>query len=89
MRGNHRKILPLFVIALLLVSILSGCGGGSSPAGPAAAKDIVIGVMTPTSGDNAYYGNDMYQSYQLAVKEINDAGGVLGRKLALYAADDG
>ena len=52
-------------------------------------EDIVVGVLSPTSGSEAYYGNDMLQSYQLAVDEINAAGGVLGRKLALYAADDG
>lgn len=87
MRGKLFKHLSLFIIALLLVSVLAGCGGSSAPA--SKPKDIVIGVMTPTSGDNAYYGNDMLQSYQLAVDEINAAGGVLGRDLVLYPADDG
>jgi len=52
-------------------------------------SDIVIGVLVPTSGSEAYYGKDMFQSYQLAVSEINAAGGVLGRRLSLYQADDG
>ena len=51
--------------------------------------DITIGVLVPTSGSEAYYGNDMLQSYQLAVDEINAQGGVLGRKLKLFQADDG
>jgi len=61
----------------------------ATPATPAAAKDIVIGVLSPTSGSEAYYGTDMLQSYQLAVAEINAAGGILGRQVSLYAADDG
>ena len=58
-------------------------------AGQGGQGDITIGVLSPTSGSEAYYGTDMLQSYQLAVEEINAAGGVLGRKLALYPADDG
>ena len=55
----------------------------------ADAGDITIGVLVPTSGSEAYYGNDMLQSYQLAVDEINAQGGVLGRQLKLFQADDG
>ena len=70
----------------------SGSTGGAGSSGGAPAeqsKAIVIGVMGPTSGSEAYYGNDMYQSYQLAVDEINEAGGILGRQVTLYSADDG
>ena len=77
----------LCVLSAALVFTLTGCGGGGSA--NAGNGDIVIGVLCPTSGSNAYYGNDMYQSYQLAVSEINAAGGVLGRQLSLYQADDG
>jgi len=52
-------------------------------------NSILIGVLVPTSGTEAYYGNDMLQSYQLACDEINAAGGVLGKTLELYQADDG
>jgi len=63
--------------------MIAGCG-------PERTDDeILIGVMVPTSGDTAYFGNDMFQSYQLAVHEINAAGGVLGRQLRLFQADDG
>jgi len=51
--------------------------------------DITIGVLVPTSGTEAYYGTDMLQSYQLAVDEINAAGGILGNLISLYDADDG
>jgi branched-chain amino acid transport system substrate-binding protein len=67
-------------------------GGTSDSQGGSSGAEggvITIGVMTPTSGSEAYYGNDMCQSYQLAVDEINAAGGVLGKTLELYMADDG
>ena len=72
--------IALIVALLMLASVFAGCSKKSN--------DIVIGVLSPTSGSEAYYGNDMLQSYQLAVDEINAAGGVLGRQLALYPADD-
>jgi len=77
-----KKTIPLILSAFLLVSMLAGCGGDSN-------DDITIGVLVPTSGSEAYYGTDMMQSYQLAVSEINETGGILGRKLELFQADDG
>ena len=83
MRGKSIKLISLLLIVFLLASVLAGCNKKSDN------KDIVIGVLSPTSGSEAYYGTDMVQSYQLAVNEINNAGGILGRKLSLYPADDG
>ena len=83
MRGKSLKLLSLLLVVILLASAFTGCGKKSSQ------EEIVIGVLSPTSGSEAYCGNDMLQSYQLAVDEINAAGGVLGRMLALYPADDG
>ena len=95
MHGKTIRYLSFLVTTLLLLSVFAGCSANNSASGaPAeasgnAAGDVItIGVMVPTSGSEAYYGNDMYQSYQLAVDEINAAGGVLGRQLELYLADD-
>jgi len=85
MVGKKNRQLLLLLAMLMLLSTLFGCGGQGGKGG----EDIVIGVMVPTSGTEAQYGSDMYRSYQLAVKEINDAGGIKGRKLSLYQADDG
>jgi len=81
------RLLSLLIVTVLLISACAGCG--EKPGASSDEDAITIGVLVPTSGSEAYYGNDMYQSYQLAVEEINEAGGVLGRKLALYPADDG
>ena len=79
------KVFSILISIVLIVCAFAAC----SQTPGAGGKDITIGVMVPTSGSEAYYGTDMYQSYQLAVEEINAAGGILGRKLALYQADDG
>lgn len=44
--------------------------------GPSMAQDIVIGYSGPLSGLAADYGQDAYNGIELAVNEINAAGGV-------------
>ncbi|MCL1912648.1 MAG: branched-chain amino acid ABC transporter substrate-binding protein [Eubacteriaceae bacterium] len=97
MRGKKTaRRLSLLIALAMVLSVFTGCGGnsnsgggGNTGSGGGAEETITIGVLTPTSGTEAFYGKDMLQSYELAVDEINAAGGVLGRKLSLYPADDG
>jgi branched-chain amino acid transport system substrate-binding protein len=58
-----------------------------SPFGARAADNIKIGFPIPLSGPTAVYGKPVLAGAQLAVKEINDKGGVLGRKLELLSRD--
>ena len=101
MLSKRNRLIALMLAALMLATVFAGCNTGTTGSSPspspdgtadagdaAETGDIVIGVLSPTSGSEAYYGNDMLQSYQLAVDEINAAGGVLGRNLTLYHADD-
>lgn len=55
-------------------------------AGPAQA-DIKVGVLYPTSGGGAIYGTPAMQGHNLAVQEINAAGGILGQKVVSFARD--
>ncbi|MGH7112077.1 MAG: ABC transporter substrate-binding protein [Stellaceae bacterium] len=57
------------------------------PAGAFAAGPIKIGFPIPLSGDTAVYGVPVLQGAQLAAKEINAKGGVLGRKLEILPRD--
>jgi branched-chain amino acid transport system substrate-binding protein len=93
------QLLSLMVAMLMLA--LAGCTPAESPSGTdgdndindngsqSSDDDIVVGVLLPTSGSEAFYGQDMLRSYELAVSEINAAGGVLGRNIRLFQADDG
>jgi branched-chain amino acid transport system substrate-binding protein len=52
-----------------------------------AQGPVVIGSISPLTGTNATQGNDMKNGEQLAMEEINAAGGVLGRPLKILFED--
>src|SRR5258707_3651639 len=53
-----------------------------------AADAIKVGVVTPLSGSYAPIGKQVRWGAELAVKEINAAGGVAGRKFELLFEDE-
>lgn len=57
---------------------------------PAIAQDgpIKLGLLAPFSGSGGPYGKEEEEAARAAVSVINEAGGVLGRKLELVVADD-
>src|SRR3981081_4839063 len=57
--------------------------------GANAQEVIKIGIPTGLSGANSVVAPSVVQSAELAVDEINAAGGILGKKVALEVADDG
>jgi branched-chain amino acid transport system substrate-binding protein len=78
----------MLIGAILVAGALAGCG--SDGPRPAAKPDpIRLGALVPLSGPNAQSGREMRDGGQLAVKEANDAGGVLGRPVELTISDDG
>jgi len=57
---------------------------------PSFADDgIKVGVLVPTTGSEATYGQDMANAVQIAIDEINKAGGVLGKQVSMVVGDDG
>lgn len=70
-----------FALALLAALCFVGCA-------KADTGNIKIGGIYPLSGSVAVYGVEARNGVQLAVEEINAAGGVNGRKLELIAEDD-
>ncbi|MGN0586872.1 MAG: ABC transporter substrate-binding protein, partial [Oscillospiraceae bacterium] len=64
---------------------MAGCqGGGSSASG----DKIVIGGIGPLTGDAASYGTSVKNGCQIAIDEINAAGGVNGKQMELLFEDD-
>jgi len=60
----------------------SSSGGGSTSGGP-----VTYGVLSCFTGRLASLGQAMLQGSQVAISEVNSAGGVLGRKLQLTTGD--
>src|SRR5215471_14453154 len=54
----------------------------------ARAMDSTIAVAGPITGDQSAFGRQMQNGAQMAIEQINAAGGVLGKKLALDIEDD-
>lgn len=54
----------------------------------AHAQDIKMGVIAGISGPGTSYGIGIRQGAEMAVKEINAAGGIKGRKIELVVVDD-
>jgi len=54
----------------------------------ATAETIKIGVAGPHSGDLASYGIPSSKAAELYVKELNAAGGILGKQIEIIKSDD-
>src|SRR5215813_11469060 len=63
-------------------------GAGLAPTGAACAEDLTVGVAGPMTGGEATFGRQMNNGAELAVADINAAGGVLAKKLKLEVGDD-
>jgi branched-chain amino acid transport system substrate-binding protein len=68
--------------------LAAGALVGASPAGAVAAQGIRIGFHAPLTGFAAVDGQSALQGAQLAVAQVNAAGGVNGRPLELVVEDD-
>ena len=83
-------MVALAVVAGLAL-VAAACGSSSSNSSStsgAGGSPIKIGFFAPESGFAAADGASAYDSAQLAVKDLNAAGGVNGRKLQLVNYDD-
>ncbi|TQM15938.1 urea ABC transporter substrate-binding protein [Pseudonocardia kunmingensis] len=93
-----RSRRTLSTAAVLAVGIaLSACGARvDDPGGPAAAApscvdtsgpEVKVGFLNSRSGTMAISENTVFDSLSLAAEQINAAGGVLGKQLAVVAED--
>lgn len=74
-------LLSAFAGSLITATALSG--GALAQSGP-----IKVGVVTPLSGTYTPIGQQVRWGLELAAKEINAAGGVAGRQVALVFEDE-
>jgi branched-chain amino acid transport system substrate-binding protein len=76
-------------IAATAAMSLAACGQSGQSGGGSGGGDIPIGLVYPTSGVWKTQGQNSLNGAKLAIKDINAAGGVLGRKLVGELADAG
>ena len=71
----------------MMTFAMAGCGGGDE-GGSQDASEFVIGGIGPTTGAAATYGEAVKNGAELAVKEINEAGGINGVQVRFEWQDD-
>lgn len=80
-KKNGKRLLSVAMILVLVMVSLIGCKKKES-------DTIKIGGVAPLTGDVPALGAAMANGAKLAVKEINEAGGVLGKQIEFIVEDD-
>ena len=85
------RVSALIVVLVCGVLVLTAGGPAARPTPAKQAKlkgTLQVGAILPLTGDGAGYGPGMRIAMNIAAKEVNNAGGVLGKKLVINYEDD-
>ena len=91
-----KKFIALAMALVMCLALFSGCGQEAAPSGsgapqsgaPADGASFKFGVIGPMTGENAIYGTAVANGVQIAVEEINAAGGINGYPVEVSVQDD-
>ncbi len=86
---RHMRLTRIKWLAQIsLVLALAGWTGCKKPDGAAADGDTIpIGEYASLTGNEAAFGRSSHRGTELAIEELNKAGGVLGKQLKLLTED--
>lgn len=83
-----KKFISVMLVAAMAVTALTGCGSNSGSSSKKDADKYYIGGIGPTTGATAIYGTAVKDGAQIAVDEINAAGGINGKQIEYRFEDD-
>lgn len=83
-----KKFISVMLVAAMAVTALTGCGSNSGSLSKKDADKYYIGGIGPTTGATAIYGTAVKNGAQIAVDEINAAGGINGKQIEYRFEDD-
>ena len=86
MKKLHGQFISAAVLAIPL--LLTGCNKPSSAPGVGSGDTIKVGEFASMTGSEASFGQSSHKGTELAIGDLNAAGGVLGRKFELIMEDD-
>ena len=81
---KFNKVVSAVMTSALALTMLAGCGSGAA----SGSDTFKIGAIGPLTGAAAAYGNAVVNGAQIAVDEINEAGGINGVKIEYKGEDD-
>lgn len=85
-RRSFLKVGGGLGLGIAAMPLLSACGDGGSDGGDGG--DLVIAKVLPTTGDLVSTFAPLYIGADIARREINGSGGILGRKIVFKDFDD-
>ena len=77
-----KRTLSIILLVALTMTLISGCGGSTN------ANEIKIGINYELTGEVASYGQASVDGIELAIDEINTAGGINGKKINAVKYDN-
>lgn len=84
-----KKMISMTLAVAMTMSLLAGCGSNSASTESASGGDTFkIGGIGPVTGGAAIYGQAVKNGAELAIKEINEAGGINGYQIEYNFQDD-
>lgn len=84
MKIRHHYI---FLAGIVVLPLLAGCKKSASDSGATSAT-IKVGEFASKTGSEATFGQSSHNGTQLAIDDLNAAGGVLGKQLDLITEDN-
>jgi len=88
------RLLGVAAFVVAAIGLMSACGGGGSSKssktdtnGSDTKGSIVVGAAIAFSGDLQPYDVPPFNGALMKIKEINDSGGLLGRRIKVVRAD--
>lgn len=94
-----KKLSRILALVLCTLTLCTACAGNSvennsssapeSASQPDNASDTIrFAYIAPLTGDSAQYGEEMLSALQMYIEQVNDAGGIQGKMIALDTYDD-
>ena len=87
-----KRLVSWSIAATASLALIAGCaaspGDANKGSGSPSGETVKIGVNYELSGGVATYGKASQDGIRLAVKQVNDAGGIDGKKIELVEYDN-
>lgn len=87
MRTKRSLITTITAFTAAGIMALSGCGGSDTAGTEDKNQNFIVGALLPQTGSLAFLSPPEDAAIKLAVKDINDAGGVLDKDATTVVAD--